>query len=300
MPKSNTIKKLHPNNRFNTQYDFDQLIKIVPQLSSHIKQNPFGEKTINFSNPQAVKLLNKALIYSTYPISYWQFSDSNLCPPVPGRADYIHYLADLVNKPTHNSKNIKILDIGVGATLIYPLIGVCEYNWEFVGSDSNDASLESSQRIIDNNPVLQPQITLRKQKQKNHILEGVVQSSDYFHAVMCNPPFFASQKEADYQTNRKIKNLSKQNKNISKTRNFSGQANELWYEGGEKAFVNKLINESKMYADQIEWFTCLISNRDLIKGFQKSIQSIGANICQIIEMHQGNKTSKILAWTYKK
>ena len=300
MPKSNTIKKLHPNNRFNTQYDFDQLIKNVPQLSSHIKQNPLGEKTINFSNPQAVKLLNTALIYSSYPINYWDFPASNLCPPVPGRADYIHYLADLLNSSKPNTQHITILDIGVGASLIYPILGVCEYNWQFVASDISSSSLKSAQIIINQTPLLQPKITLRKQHQKENILVGVLHSSDYFHAVMCNPPFFASQKEADYQTNRKIKNLSKQNKNISKARNFSGQANELWYEGGEKAFVNKLINESKMYADQIEWFTCLISNRDLIKGFQKSIQSIGANICQIIEMHQGNKTSKILAWTYKK
>src|SRR5690606_4392713 len=111
MPKSNTIKKLHPNNRFNTQYDFDQLIKIVPQLSSHIKQNPLGEKTINFSNPQAVKLLNTALIYSSYPINYWDFPASNLCPPVPGRADYIHYLADLLNSSKPNTQHITILDI---------------------------------------------------------------------------------------------------------------------------------------------------------------------------------------------
>ena len=109
--KSNIKTNLHPNNKNREQYDLTELVKEVPELKKHIQANKQGEDTIRFSEPEAVKLLNKAILGSCYGIKNWDFPDTNLCPPIPGRADYIHHVADLIK----GKKNITCLDIGVGA-----------------------------------------------------------------------------------------------------------------------------------------------------------------------------------------
>jgi 23S rRNA (adenine1618-N6)-methyltransferase len=46
-------------------------------------------------------------------------------PPIPGRADYIHYIADLLattNSGIPKETEYKDWDIGVGANCIYPII----------------------------------------------------------------------------------------------------------------------------------------------------------------------------------
>ena len=88
--------ELHIRNKHNGQYDFPLLIENYPPLKRFVSLNPLGVQTINFFNPQAVKALNKALLISYYGIRYWDIPKQYLCPPIPGRADYIHYIADLI------------------------------------------------------------------------------------------------------------------------------------------------------------------------------------------------------------
>jgi 23S rRNA (adenine1618-N6)-methyltransferase len=72
---------------------------------------------------------------------------------VPGRADYIHHLADLLALDTGTiPENASILDIGTGANLIYPLIGAHEYGWRFTGSEISAEAIASAQAIVNANP----------------------------------------------------------------------------------------------------------------------------------------------------
>ncbi|MCO6561362.1 MAG: RlmF-related methyltransferase, partial [Gilliamella sp.] len=119
--------QLHCRNKHQNGYDFTKLIKILPELSRYVNQNSYGNLSIDFADPMAVKQLNKALLLNDYQINYWDIPDGFLCPPIPGRSDYIHYLADLLAQDNQNSiptgKQIRVLDIGVGANVIYPIIG---------------------------------------------------------------------------------------------------------------------------------------------------------------------------------
>ena len=130
--------RLHPRNKNRERYDLNALIAANPELKAFVKPNKHGDDSVDFANPKAVKILNKALLNHYYGIAYWDFPDSNLCPPIPGRADYIHYLADLLCEHNFgrnpNGVKIKCLDVGVGANCIYPILGVTEYNWNFIGS----------------------------------------------------------------------------------------------------------------------------------------------------------------------
>jgi 23S rRNA (adenine1618-N6)-methyltransferase len=281
-------KNLHPKNKFNKGYNFDELIKINPKLETYVAKNQFDVITIDFSIPEAVKELNKALLFSYDKISVWDFSDKNLCPPIPGRLDYIHYLADLIA----TDSTMKILDIGTGATCIYPILGVAEYDWNFVASDIDLDSLDTAQDIIEDNN-LGSKIELRQQIDENNILKGILKDEDSFSAVMCNPPFFKSGEEAQGANKRKNRNLGN-----NPVRNFSGNNNELWYVGGEKAFLHNYLYESSLFKEKSKWFTSLVSKKENIVSLQKSSTKLGAIEFKVIPMHQGNKVTRIVCWRF--
>ena len=90
-----TKQKLHPRNQHSEGYDFARLVSDTPELDAFKISNPFGQATIDFQNVQAVRILNRALLKTHYNIAFWDIPEAYLCPPIPGRVDYVHYLADL-------------------------------------------------------------------------------------------------------------------------------------------------------------------------------------------------------------
>ena len=228
---------MHSRNPHRGRYDFALLSQASSDLKAFIKLSPSGDATIDFSDSEAVLSLNKALLAHHYNIQHWQIPPGYLCPPIPGRADYIHHLADLLS----SEENIKILDIGTGATCIYPLLGVAAYNWSFVATDIDLDSLDTAQDMIDDNN-FDAKIKLRQQFDENHILKGIIEETDSFSATMCNPPFYKSAEEAQGANKRKNRNLGN-----SAVRNFSGNNNELWYVGGETAFLHHYLYRKTNY-----------------------------------------------------
>jgi len=291
---------LHPRNLHRHPYDFDELISCVPDLKQYVFVNAYQTSTINFSIPKAVKLLNKALLLNYYQVKSWDIPDGNLCPPIPGRADYVHYLADLLAEPSHEIPKglaVKGLDIGTGANLVYPLIAHQSYGWEITGSDINKSSLENAQKILDENPDFSSNIHLKFQPDAYFIFKNIVHSGDKFTFSMCNPPFHDSEESAIKGNLRKTKNLKK-SKNPATNLNFSGQQSELWCNGGELAFISKMIEESVLYSSQILWFTCLVSKKENLFKLTSLLKKAKAIEVRIIDMAQGQKISRILAWTF--
>ena len=134
-----TKTKLHPRNQHADGYDFVRLVANSPELGAVTTINPAGQTTINFQDVDAIRMLNRALLKTHYNIDFWDIPAHFLCPPIPGRVDYIHYLADLLadsnNQQIPRGRHIKALDIGTGASLVYPLTGQSEYGWHFTGVD---------------------------------------------------------------------------------------------------------------------------------------------------------------------
>ncbi|MGL5050538.1 MAG: 23S rRNA (adenine(1618)-N(6))-methyltransferase RlmF [Fusobacteriaceae bacterium] len=292
-----TVKKfeLHPNNPHKGKYNFKNLIHNLPELKAYIIKNPVGEDTIDFSFNEAVISLNKALIKTYYKIDNWNIPEGFLCPPIPGRADYIHYIADLLSE----NVNINVLDIGTGANCIYPIIGSQSYGWNYTASDIDPKSIENAEKIVNSNEKLKNKVRLKLQKDKNHIFTGIIDENDRFDLTMCNPPFHSSLEEALKANKRKVDNLNKGNKDIKKGLNFGGQKAELWCTGGERLFLKKMAKESAIFAHQVTWFTSLVSNNENVKPTIKILEKLGAQ-CKVLEMSQGQKISRILAWTFNK
>lgn len=283
---------MHPRNRHQGQYDFKMLTEVLPELSSFVVR-PFGKDTIEFQDPEAVRTLNKALLKAFYKVSFWDIPKKFLCPPIPGRADYIHTLSDLVGGKGDSS--VRVLDIGTGANVIYPLIGHAEYVWKFVGTDVNKEALANAEKIIKENK-LEGAIELRHQSAKK-IFDGIIRPGETFALTMCNPPFHSSAEEALAGTERKWKNL-KLGKPGSH-RNFGGSADELWCPGGEKEFISLMIKESQSFKNQVRWFTTLVSKEANLSPFEKKIQQLSASDLRILEMTHGQKKSRVLAWSFQ-
>lgn len=281
---------MHPKNLHQGRYNFPELIKTSPALESFVIMNKFGDESINFDDPQSVRALNQAILHHFYGIKHWQIPPHFLCPPIPGRADYIHHIADLFP----DKKLLRGLDIGVGANCIYPLIGHKSYGWSFVGSDIENDALKSAAKIIKGND-LERFIELRLQSSKKEIFKGIIKEKEHFDFTLCNPPFHSSEKEALAGTERKRKNLGlKENGKL----NFGGKSSELWCEGGEKSFVAQMIHESAQIPNSVTWFTSLVSKESNLPFLQKALINVKCKNTKIIEMTQGQKKSRILAWSY--
>ncbi|CAD2107284.1 hypothetical protein YYG_00801 [Plasmodium vinckei petteri] len=158
--------------------------------------------------------INKEITYPNLNNQNEQRKKNFLCPCVPGRANYIHIISDLtsinslenykdnINTYIYRNNNdinntqillygniIKVLDVGVGANCIYPLLGNIVYKWSYIGVDINIDSLKYSYiNIILNNK--ENDILLMYQHDKHKIFLNVIKDSDLYFFTMCNPPYY--------------------------------------------------------------------------------------------------------------
>ncbi len=299
--KTQEKTRLHPRNRNRDRYDLDALKASNPELVPFIEHNKHGGESVNFANPLAVKALNKALLNYYYGIENWDFPNENLCPPIPGRADYLHYMADLLSESNSGviprGHSIQCLDIGVGASCIYPILGATEYAWKFVGSDIDFKSIETAKSIVAANASLIGKIDCRLQQSRKDVFFGIIDQEEKFDFSLCNPPFHSSLEEAQKGTRRKIKNLTGKTED-QPVLNFSGLSEELICEGGEYKFIHNIVLESKKFSKNCFWFSTLVSKHSNLKGTYKSLERMEAKEIKTIPMGSGNKSSRIVAWTF--
>jgi 23S rRNA (adenine1618-N6)-methyltransferase len=230
---------MHPRNRFRHGYDFDALVAASPSLAGFVRPNAHGDPSIAYGDPEAVKALNQALLRQAYGLGEWDLPPGALCPPIPGRSEHIHHLADLLasdglahtegvgesgggeraaadagggetagaESPAPRGPAVRVLDIGTGAGCIYPLIGASEYGWSFVAAETDAESCAWASRIVAAHAALSDRISCRQQADPAHCFEGVVEPGETFDLSLCNPPFYGSAEEAEEGNRRKRRNL---------------------------------------------------------------------------------------------
>lgn len=293
---------MHKRNKHIDSYNFEALIKAHSDLELFVQLNKYGKLSIDFFNPNAVLALNTALLKYHYRIDFWQIPNNYLCPPIPGRADYLHHAADLLSNDLRGKipkgSDVKCLEIGVGANCIYPIIEAKSYGWDFVGTDVDSLALKNAQLIIDKNSLTQS-ISLRHQRNENNFFEGILNKDEIFALSICNPPFHSSAQEAADHNIRKNKNL-KGEKHAKTLLNFGGQSHELWCEGGEKQFIHKMIKESENFQQSCIWFTTLVSKESNLKLIENVLAESRAIEFRLLPMELGNKKTRIVAWTFYK
>lgn len=293
----------HPNSPHKGRYKLGALSETTTRLKRFLIDTPKGGLSIDFNNEQAVLCLNQALLAHYYKVTQWSIPDGYLCPPIPGRADYIHHLSDLLPKTSKGDvpkgRAIRVLDIGTGANAIYPIIGSQTFGWQFVASDIDPIAIKSVESIINSNACLQGFITPILQKDDKTIFNNIINKDDRFDFTLCNPPFHASQAEALASNQRKVRNLGKgKDTRVKANLNFGGKNNELWCPGGELSFLKRMISESQNVGKQVSWFSSLVSKGDNIKPLKKLLTVLGAKQVKVVPMSQGQKISRFIAWSF--
>ncbi len=286
----------HKHNKHQGRYDFNEIRQLVPAIEDYLITKPDGSYTMDFASSQALRLLNKGLLLQYYGLDYWDFPKENLCPPIPSRAEYIHFIYDLLRGIKKRKTSITILDIGTGANMIYPIIGHLEYGWSFVATEINQISLDNAQYIIDRNVMLQSGVELRHQS-KDAIFDGMIRTDEYLDCTICNPPFFESYEAHLYANARKTRNITKGNAKNANI-NFAGTHHELVYPGGEEAFIKKMIDESQGYKTSCMYFTTLVSKSKILSSLKQYLYSKKPELSHSHILEVGNKKSYILIWSF--
>lgn len=290
---------MHPRNRFRDGYDFASLTAAHPPLAPFVVRSPRGESTIDFADPAAVLALNQALLKDAYGLQ-WSLPAGALCPPVPGRLDYLHHLADLLSGGDEaaipRGPAVTVLDLGTGANCIYPLLGASEYGWRFVATECEQAAHRWARQIVRINRQVAALIEGRHQPDPLACFAHVTTAGERFAACLCNPPFHASAEEAATGSARKRRNLKLDPK--AAALNFGGTSGELWCAGGELGFIERMIAESASRPHLCFWFTTLVSKSANLPRLRRALARASATQSRTIDMAQGQKRSRILAWTF--
>lgn len=92
--------------------------------SRHVNGNPKHLFKLNWASDRARRELAYALLSRDFGLKLEIPLDS-LIPPIPNRLDYVLWVRDLVGEKGHG------VDIGTGASCIYPLLGCSKYEWTF-------------------------------------------------------------------------------------------------------------------------------------------------------------------------
>ncbi len=292
----------HPRSRHRRRYDLPRLVAADPALEPFVRANPRGEPTVDFADPAAVRALNRAILVADYGVTAWDLPPDALCPPVPGRADHVHALADLLTDArgaVRTGDEVVVLDVGVGASCIYPIVGRREYGWRFVGTDVDPVALESARAIVDANPLLAGAVELRPSLSPDAVLRGVFREGESFAATICNPPFHESAAAAAAAHRDKLRGLgAAASRADAPRRNFGGRDAELWCEGGERGFLRRLIEQSAAFADRCGWFTSLVSRKESLRPAERALARVRPTEIRTLPLSHGRKTTRILAWRF--
>jgi 23S rRNA (adenine1618-N6)-methyltransferase len=293
IPPKPDASPFHENNPHTSKYDMKTLMKADPALESYVFKNKYDTLTIDFADDKAVYHLNNALLSHHYGIKDWTIPEGYLCPPIPGRVDYLYQLNDLLSYIDQSIER-NILDIGTGANCIYPLLGASKFGWTFVGSDIDPLAIANAENIVKANPQL-PSIIVRHQPDQTKIFQSIILEDEKFDACICNPPFNQSAEEARQSNLRKVKNLHNKRE---EARNFGGTSGELWCEDGEVGFISRMIDESVAHRDKVKLFTTLVSKEKNIAFYERKLALFSVKKVSTIPMSTSNKKSRILAWQF--
>ena len=59
-----------------------------------------------------------------------------------------------------------------------------------------------------------------------------------------------------------------------------------------------MVTESVLFKSQVCWFTCLLSKKENIKPIKQLLATQRVSNVKVIEMSQGHKVSRFIAWSY--
>lgn len=224
-----------------------------------------------------------------------------------------------------------ILDIGTGATAIYPLLGCAiDPDWVFTGTDIDAASLDNARKIVENPrnngcdhggdssskgsrrprsrlirdwPLnLASRITLLLRSEEDTLIplnSRCVDRADRDHARdNAQPMYTATMCNPPFYSSAQEMQDSLDKKSLPPNGACSGTATEMICAGGEVAFVSRLIDESTSLRERVRWYTSMVGKMSSIAPLVDHLKQRGVQNYGISAFVQGSTRRWVLIWSF--
>ncbi|MEE6468782.1 hypothetical protein FKM82_008379 [Ascaphus truei] len=285
-------KSMHPRNRYKDKPpDFAYLASQYPDFKLHVNMNLAGRVSLNFKDPEAVRALTCTLLKEDFGLSI-DIPLERLIPTVPLRLNYIHWVEDLISY--HDSDKTALrrgIDIGTGASCIYPLLGATLNGWYFLATEVDDICFNYATKNVERNK-LSDLIKVVKVPQKTLLMDALKEESEIIYDFcMCNPPFFANQLEAQGVNSRNPRRPPPSSVN-------TGGVTEIMAEGGELEFVKRIIHDSLQLKKRLRWYSCMLGKKCSLAPLKEELRIHGVPKVAHTEFYQGRTMRWALAWSF--
>ena len=256
-----------------------------------------GQSHLDFTDPRAVMQLTKTLLRLDFGLRI-ELPPDRLCPPVPNRHNYILWLKELLDSTSASyaetydpTRRVLGLDIGTGASLIYPLLGCAQRpRWSFVATDVDAKSLAHARRNAELNGLLGSRIRVVDRDVAAPLVPLDELGIDALDFVMVNPPFYTSESE--------LLDLARQ-KSRPPNSACTGAPIEMVCEGGEIGFVQRIIDESLVLRERVQWYTSMLGKQSSLDVCVARLRAHGIDNYAVTAFVQGNKTRRwALGWSF--
>ncbi|CAO2644161.1 RNA N6-adenosine-methyltransferase METTL16 [Lemmus lemmus] len=285
-------KSMHARNRYKDKPpDFAYLASKYPDFKQHIQINLNGRVSLNFKDPEAVRALTCTLLREDFGLSI-DIPLERLIPTVPLRLNYIHWVEDLIGHQDSDKSTLRRgIDIGTGASCIYPLLGATLNGWYFLATEVDDMCFNYAKKNVEQNN-LSDLIKVVKVPQKTLLMDALKEESEIIYDFcMCNPPFFANELEAQGVNSRNSRRPPPSSVN-------TGGITEIMAEGGELEFVKRIIHDSLQLKKRLRWYSCMLGKKCSLAPLKEELRIQGVRKVTFTEFCQGRTMRWALAWSF--
>ncbi|XP_038549975.1 RNA N6-adenosine-methyltransferase mettl16 [Micropterus salmoides] len=281
-------KSMHPRNRYKDKPpDFGYLASKYPDFQQHVHTSLTGRPVVNFKEPEAVRALTCTLLREDFGLTI-EIPLERLIPTVPLRLNYIHWVEDLIDGQKQPRRGI---DIGTGASCIYPLLGATMNGWYFLATEVDDICFDYATKNVEQNN-LSELIKVVKVPQKTLLMDALKEETELvYDFCMCNPPFFANQLEAKGVNSRNSRRPPPSSVN-------TGGVTEIMAEGGELEFVKRIIHDSLQLKKRLRWYSCMLGKKCSLTPLKEELRKQGVPKVTHTEFCQGRTMRWALAWSF--
>ena len=270
-------KFMHPRNPYKTPPNFKELAIQYPSFRKVVTQDLGGKIHLDFTNQEAVRALTETLFLRDFKLNV-KIPDNSLVPTLPSRLNYLLWIEDLLSL-FPDCEEIVGIDIGAGASAVYPLVAAQHFNWSMMATEADNDNLIAARDNVERNK-LDHKVTLVK-SEINEIFKKLLKnnSEKVFDFSMCNPPFYT------------------QGKHLSDDQSVGSEA-EMKTNGGEVAFVKTMMSESKDNPLRVRVYTVLLGHKSSLSPLKQHLTSMSVTSFVSTEFCQGKTMRWGLAWTF--
>ncbi|EYC21716.1 hypothetical protein Y032_0018g3496 [Ancylostoma ceylanicum] len=298
---------MHPRNPYKDKPpDFNDLATRFADFRAHCTLGNNGKVFVNFQEDGAVRSLAKALLKKDFDLEV-ELPHGCLVPRVPQRLNYILFVEDLL-RLNQIKKDIVGIDIGTGASCVYALLGARWAGWRFVATEADEAAAQAANNNVVRNGLSQLVRVVHVSEHSPSLIKDMARQFPelQFSFCMCNPPFFESCEtdkrfSIDKSSGALLNECAMDSEEAERAPPRSAtlaRRGELEVEGGEVAFIGRLIDDSVLLQTQVSIYTTMLGKKSSIPSLSRRLSRIDGVRFTVSTLSQGRTQRWVLAWTF--